>query len=954
MIFLDSHILGFGKLRDFKLSFERGVNLVFASNEGGKSTLQRFLVGSLYGQLRSDLKVQRRLDPWVEMYHPWYGQEYGGILRCRLADGRDLEIRRSFGRDENRIEIRTSTGEDITRQYEQQRNGEVLFAKRHFGIPKELYESVGIIRENRAAEIHSRETIRDRIANLAHSGDEELSIRQSIAGLKEMLDSVGSERAPTKPYKQAMDLVRDLRSEREALQERRSQFREWLEERNRLSGEVRQLNLELSQTRISLLEARRRDMVSRIESLEDIDKEISTLNEKIESLGAREGFPSDNLDELNQIVGARDSIARRLDEIRAEKKAALFQLARAESERRELAVYASLSESAESEKITEWFVSYLSLSLQKDGLKKTTVRLRSEAEDLEKRLKKLCPALGDLETDWQTFAREAAEDEQTASRECSGLAENAAREKSKMAGAVRSAFNRRFIAVLLLLAMAAPFALRHGTGFEGLPQWFEYAFGSLCLLLSIWMWIVAAKSSHEGRDARQRIRDLDLEQERIREQGEIKRKKLDEVIESSGYRGLDGFLAAAKKSEQDRRKLEDISARLKETELQIQEHQKQSDETYRLLKESLEKAGFSCSPGNLKFQIDLLRTNLRRFRELDANYNRCVHKADSLKAEETALEGEYNRKCEGIQSLLAQAGVNTPEEFRAECVKLQRSAEFLEKRESRCREFNRLAEERTIEKWKEALGTMEAKRADCIPETDPGTEGASEEADSDTPYLPYLPTISELEEKERLTAARLSDARQEHARSVERVNGAFQNCRLLSEIEEDLAIAETKFMELERNREALGIALETIEKLSRQQQEVLAPQLNAAVEQRFIRLCERRYEEVKIDPDFQVWVRESETGELRSAEFLSRGTQDQLYFAIRFGILDLVSNEDETCPCLLDEPFAAYDRSRLLEAFSILVEEAGRRQLILFTCREDLLDIARRHNANVIRLDLHR
>lgn len=951
MIFLDSHILGFGKLRDFRLNFEKGINLVFAANEGGKSTLQRFLVGLMYGQLRSDLKVQRRLDSWVERYQPWYGQEYGGMLRCRLSNGSDLEIRRSFGRDESRIEIRTSTGEDITRQYEQQRNGEVLFGRHHFGLPKELYESVGIIRENSASEIHSRETIRDRIANLAHAGDEELSIRQSIAGLRETLDSVGSERAPTKPYKQALDLVRQLQSEQKALEERRALFQEWLEERNRLAGEVRQLDRERSRIRVSLQEARRRDMASRIESLEDMDREIYELNERIESFGAREAFPADSLDELNQLVGARDSIARRLDEIRAEKETAMTRLTRAESERRELAAYSSLSESAESEKITEWFVSHLSLSLQRDGLKKTSDRLRGEAQDLQKRLGKLCPALEDREKDWQTFAREAAEDEQTASRKCSKLSEETSQEKSKMTRAIRTAFNRRFLAIILLLATAAPFVLRHWAGFEGVPGWFGYAFGGLCLLLSIWMWLVAAKSEGKGRNAQQRIRDLELEQEKIREEGERKRVKLDEVIEDSGYRRLDDFLAAAKKDEQDRRKLEDTNARLKETEIQIQSHQKQSEETYRLLKESLEKVGLSCSPGNLKFQIDLLRTNLRRFREFDANYSHCMHKADSLKNEESNLEEEYRRKVGGIQSLLERAEVDTPEKFRDECMKLQKSIELMEKKESRGREFKRLAEGRTLEQWKEVLLEMEAQRQDRVPDGEPRDGNSNADAGSDAPYLPYLPSIAELEEKEQGIASRLSDARQEHARSVERVHGAFQNYRLLSEIDEDLAIAEAKFHELDRNRAALCIALETIEKLSRQQQEVLAPQLNAAVEQRFVRLCGQRYEEVKVDPDFQIWVRESETGELRSADLLSRGTQDQLYFAVRFGILDLVSEEDESCPCLLDEPFAAYDRTRLLETFNILVSESDRRQLILFTCREELLDIARRHKANIIFLN---
>ena len=72
---------------------------------------------------------------------------------------------------------------------------------------------------------------------------------------------------------------------------------------------------------------------------------------------------------------------------------------------------------------------------------------------------------------------------------------------------------------------------------------------------------------------------------------------------------------------------------------------------------------------------------------------------------------------------------------------------------------------------------------------------------------------------------------------------------------------------------------------------------------------------------------------------------------MRFGMLDLVSNANEPCPSFLDEPFAAYDRTRLIEAFDILGEEAQRRQIFLFTCREDLLELAQQQEANIIRLD---
>ncbi len=951
MIFLRSHILGFGKLRDLTVDFQEGLNLVFAPNEGGKSTLQRFLAGLLYGQLRSDLRVQRRLDPWVEQYKPWHGSEYSGILWCRLADGRAMEIHRAFGKEETRIEIRTATGEDITGQYEQQRNGEVLFARTHLGMPKELFESVGMIREDRVSEIIGHENVRDRIANLAQTGDEELSMRRSLARIQEKLDSIGSERAPTKPYKQALDLVQALQAERQAVNERRALFQSWLEDRHRLAEELSRLERELSKARRALLLARSVEMAARIQSLEETENDLGSLRGEIESLGARADFPSDALEELNQLVGARDSIAKHLSEVRSDKAAALAQLMRAESERQELAAYSSFASSAEAEKVTEWFVSYLSISLQKDGLQKTLNRLNEEIAALEKRLNGLSPALRDPQNDFQRMAREAAEDEQAASQKCAALAEQMDQEQLQLAWAQRTARFRRVLAGAMLVLAAAPSAARFFAGYNYLPPVYDLGLGVGFAVIAGILFFSAAKFSKTSHSAEQRLFALEAEQKEIRDLGSHKRRQFHEAMAGSGFQRADDFLAVAKQCEQNLQKLADLKARLAEVEQQRERLQAQSGETYQLLKDSLAKVNLTCSPGNLKFQIDHLRTNLRRFREIDNSYNHCLQKAESLKSEDLILTGEVDQKCACIQSLLDRAQVETPERFREECSKKQKLSELMEKESSRAREFQRLAGNLTLVQWKDQLQELMEQQDAPQEEQAAAVESRINNSDESAPYLPYIPTIAELEEREKRIASQLSSAREEYARAVERINQAFKNLRPSYEIDEDLAVAERTFRELERNRLALGIALETIEKLSRQQQEVLAPQLNAAVEQRFLRFCGRRYEEVKIDPDFQVWVRETDSEELRLAEHLSRGTQDQLYFSMRFGILDLISNEDEPCPSLLDEPFAAYDQARLCEAFKVLAEEVGRRQLILSTCREDLRDLALKHNAHIVRLE---
>lgn len=103
------------------------------------------------------------------------------------ADGREFEIDRKFGKEDSRIIIRSASGEDVTCAYELQRNGEVLFARSHLDLPRELFESVAMIRETQLSELGSSDTIRGRIANLAQFGDEELSVGQSLSSLQEAL-----------------------------------------------------------------------------------------------------------------------------------------------------------------------------------------------------------------------------------------------------------------------------------------------------------------------------------------------------------------------------------------------------------------------------------------------------------------------------------------------------------------------------------------------------------------------------------------------------------------------------------------------------------------------------------------------------------------------------------------------------------------------------------------------
>ena len=49
MIIRHLHITGFGKFKNRDFDLKQGLNVVYGSNEAGKSTLKTFMVSMLYG-----------------------------------------------------------------------------------------------------------------------------------------------------------------------------------------------------------------------------------------------------------------------------------------------------------------------------------------------------------------------------------------------------------------------------------------------------------------------------------------------------------------------------------------------------------------------------------------------------------------------------------------------------------------------------------------------------------------------------------------------------------------------------------------------------------------------------------------------------------------------------------------------------------------------------------------
>ncbi len=146
-----------------------------------------------------------------------------------------------------------------------------------------------------------------------------------------------------------------------------------------------------------------------------------------------------------------------------------------------------------------------------------------------------------------------------------------------------------------------------------------------------------------------------------------------------------------------------------------------------------------------------------------------------------------------------------------------------------------------------------------------------------------------------------------------------------------------------RNREVVAIqtALEVLYAANIRLQERFSPQLNAKAGEYLTYLTEGKYEGLSLNRELEGAV--TQTGDLlpHSALTLSRGTADQLYFAVRLAVCDLCLPQEESVPLVLDDALVAFDQQRMERALDLLCKLAERKQILLFSCHRREADYLR-------------
>jgi uncharacterized protein YhaN len=211
--------------------------------------------------------------------------------------------------------------------------------------------------------------------------------------------------------------------------------------------------------------------------------------------------------------------------------------------------------------------------------------------------------------------------------------------------------------------------------------------------------------------------------------------------------------------------------------------------------------------------------------------------------------------------------------------------------------------------------------------------GAADPAALEAREIEARETLERLEAEEREATSRIGAVDAE----LHRLEAAEE----LGERRQELVALEGRAATLAREWAVRALALRLLEETRSRYERERQPDVIRAAESHFERITGGRYARIVAPPGESSVRVETDGGEGRVTDELSRGTSEQLYLALRFGLIEEFARHGEPLPVVMDDILVNFDPDRAARAASAIRDLAGRHQVLFFTCHRwaaELLD----------------
>lgn len=222
------------------------------------------------------------------------------------------------------------------------------------------------------------------------------------------------------------------------------------------------------------------------------------------------------------------------------------------------------------------------------------------------------------------------------------------------------------------------------------------------------------------------------------------------------------------------------------------------------------------------------------------------------------------------------------------------------------------------QQWEEEVHKLERE--------DPGLSG------SGVPNRPSSVWEAELDRARE----QVNRCREAHEQLARRCAAAMDQYRSrMPELMTEIESMEALLASVQRVERALDLVREVLSRLNEDVARDWQRELKERLELILPRLLPH-YEQPGVGTNLELTLRDATSGRVleghKELAYLSKGTRDQLEFALRVAIGDVLTAHCGPLPLVLDEPFAHWDDERFMEGIRFLTELAAQRQILLLTC----------------------
>ncbi len=162
-----------------------------------------------------------------------------------------------------------------------------------------------------------------------------------------------------------------------------------------------------------------------------------------------------------------------------------------------------------------------------------------------------------------------------------------------------------------------------------------------------------------------------------------------------------------------------------------------------------------------------------------------------------------------------------------------------------------------------------------------------------------------------------------------RKNNSFDEAKFENET------IETRLKDSYRELAVLLLAQRTLEEAIAQWERKSQPEVYRCASRLFSQMTGGAWQTVRMNSQGDIEVVDA-IKTTRPPHLLSLGTRQQLYLSLRIALLMTAENVGRGLPLMCDDILVNFDDTRRIQAIEALLELAKKRQIILFTCHEDI------------------